>query len=158
MLLLQPPTQATKESTALPFKAYEPTIEIKDRRSRPVFVEASYTIETGEAERIAVDWTARGGEGGSTRKPKYLTYLHVWINSIVPLVLSNLQSQRAAVQMLHDRIQLLVQYVTSVIAGIFLCHRLTMISQTTSRQSQPRPFSTSFLVSITFITPCFRRF
>lgn len=68
ILLLLQPTADTKESPALPFKAYEPTVEIKDRKSRSVFVEASYIIETGEAERIAVDWTARGGEGGSTRK------------------------------------------------------------------------------------------
>ncbi|KIJ38418.1 hypothetical protein M422DRAFT_210832 [Sphaerobolus stellatus SS14] len=96
LLLLQPTTKETKESTALPFKAYEPTIEIRDRKSRSVFVEASYVVETGEAERIAVDWTARGGEGGST-------------------VLSQLQTQRAAVKMLHDRIQLLVSYVASII-------------------------------------------
>ncbi|GJJ09599.1 hypothetical protein Clacol_003822 [Clathrus columnatus] len=98
LLLLQPPTKDTRESPALPFKAYEPTIEIKDRKSRSVFVEASYVIETGEAERIAVDWTARGGEGGST-------------------LLSNLQTQRAAIKMLYDRIQILVSYVASVIAG-----------------------------------------
>lgn len=52
---------------ALPFKAYEPTIEIRDRSSRNVFVEASYSVETGEAERIAVDWSAKGGEGGTSR-------------------------------------------------------------------------------------------
>lgn len=51
---------------ALPFKAYEPTIEIRDRKSRSVFIEASYKVETGEAERIAVDWTAKGGGGGSS--------------------------------------------------------------------------------------------
>ena len=32
---------------------------------------------------------------------------------------SHLQSQRAAVKMLHDRILLLVEYVTEVIAGWF---------------------------------------
>jgi hypothetical protein len=47
-------------------KAYEPTIEIRERSSRAVFVEAAYSVETGEAERIAVDWTAKGGAGGTS--------------------------------------------------------------------------------------------
>lgn len=36
------------------------------------------------------------------------------------VVLSHLQTQRAAVKMLHDRIQVLVSYVESVIAGMYL--------------------------------------
>ncbi|KAF8528077.1 COP9 signalosome subunit 6 [Hysterangium stoloniferum] len=98
LLLLQPSTKDTQDAPGLPFKAYEPTLEIRDRKSRAVFIEAPYVVETGEAERIAVDWTARGGEGGSS-------------------LLSHMQTQRAAVSMLHDRIQVLVAYVTSVIAG-----------------------------------------
>ena len=31
-----------------------------------MFIEAPYNVETGEAERIAVDWTARGGGGGTS--------------------------------------------------------------------------------------------
>ena len=42
---------------------YEPIVEIRDRAARTVYVEVPEKIETGEAERIAVDWTARGGEG-----------------------------------------------------------------------------------------------
>lgn len=53
-------------SQNLPFKAYEQTFEIKDRTSRSVFVEAAYNVETGEAERIAVDWTAKGGGTGTS--------------------------------------------------------------------------------------------
>ena len=52
----------------LPIKAYEPTVEIRDRSSRSVYIEAPFTVETGEAERIAVDTTARGGEGGTSRR------------------------------------------------------------------------------------------
>ncbi|KDQ54790.1 hypothetical protein JAAARDRAFT_134778 [Jaapia argillacea MUCL 33604] len=102
LLLLTPsfpslPTKAITNQT-LPFKAFEPTIEIRDRKTRSVYVEAAYSVETGEAERIAVDWTARGGEGGTSLE-------------------SHLQTQRAAVKMLHDRILVLVQYVADVIAG-----------------------------------------
>ncbi|KAI0095258.1 COP9 signalosome subunit 6 [Irpex rosettiformis] len=105
LLILQPSTVFAHASTtsdglqtSLPFKAFEPTIEIRDRKSRSVFIEASFKIETGEAERIAVDWTARGGSGDTSLE-------------------SHLQTQRAAVKMLHDRIVLLVRYVTAVVAG-----------------------------------------
>lgn len=52
----------------LPFKAFEPSIEIRDRKSRSVYIEVPYNVETGEAERIAVDWTARGGGSGTSCK------------------------------------------------------------------------------------------
>lgn len=32
-----------------------------------MFIEVPYNVETGEAERIAVDWTARGGGSGTSR-------------------------------------------------------------------------------------------
>ncbi|KAG1783707.1 maintenance of mitochondrial structure and function-domain-containing protein [Suillus placidus] len=102
LLVLQPSTITSSSSDitgqTLPFKAYEPTIEIRDKKTRSVFIEVPYKVETGEAERIAVDWTAKGG-GGSTSLE------------------SHLQAQRAAVKMLHERILVLVQYVTNVIAG-----------------------------------------
>ncbi|KAE9392708.1 hypothetical protein BT96DRAFT_830258 [Gymnopus androsaceus JB14] len=70
LLLLQPSTtlvgSADGTSQNLPFKAYEQTFEMKDRTSRSVFVEAAYNVETGEAERIAVDWTAKGGGSGTS--------------------------------------------------------------------------------------------
>ncbi|KAH7914473.1 maintenance of mitochondrial structure and function-domain-containing protein [Hygrophoropsis aurantiaca] len=102
LLVLQPSSIASKSSDitgqTLPFKAYEPTIEIRDKKTRSVFIEAVYKVETGEAERIAVDWTAKGGGGGTSLE-------------------SHLQTQRAAVKMLHERILVLVQYVTDVLAG-----------------------------------------
>ncbi|KAJ3764293.1 maintenance of mitochondrial structure and function-domain-containing protein [Lentinula raphanica] len=102
LLILQPSSNLVGSSDGvsqnLPFKAYEQTIEIKDRTSRSVFVEAPYNVETGEAERIAVDWTAKGGGTGTSLE-------------------SHLQTQRAAVKMLHDRISVLIHYVTSVVAA-----------------------------------------
>lgn len=117
LLILQPSTvYVTDSGQSLPFKAYEPTIEIRDRKTRAVFIEASFTVETGEAERIAVDWTARGGSGGTSCECRISTYLCQFV-TYTDLVESHLQTQRAAVKMLHDRILLLVQYVTEVIAG-----------------------------------------
>ncbi|KAH7929389.1 Mov34-domain-containing protein [Leucogyrophana mollusca] len=102
LLVLQPssiaPTSSDITGQTLPFKAYEPTIEIRDKKTRSVFIEAAYKVETGEAERIAVDWTAKGGGGGTTLE-------------------SHLQTQRAAVKMLHERILVLVQYVANVVSG-----------------------------------------
>ena len=71
LLLLLQPSGATISAAALnnqilPFKAYEPSIEIRDRKSRQVYIEVPFNVETGEAERIAVDWTARGGGGGTS--------------------------------------------------------------------------------------------
>jgi hypothetical protein len=75
LLLLQPSSSVSSSSDitgqTLPFKAYEPSVEIRDKKTRSVFIEAPYKVETGEAERIAVDWTAKGG-GGST-SCEYLT-------------------------------------------------------------------------------------
>ncbi|KAJ7899965.1 hypothetical protein B0H14DRAFT_2671666 [Mycena olivaceomarginata] len=89
LLILQPSITLVASSDVnaqnLPFKAYEPSIELRDRKSRSVFIEVPYNVETGEAERIAVDWTARGGGSGTSLE-------------------SHLQTQRAAVKMLHDRI------------------------------------------------------
>ncbi|CAA7258755.1 unnamed protein product [Cyclocybe aegerita] len=103
LLLMLTPTLALVSSAdvnaqTLPFKAYEPTIELRDRKSRSVYIEVPYNVETGEAERIAVDWTARGGGSGTSLE-------------------SHLQTQRSAVKMLHERILVLVKYVTDVIAG-----------------------------------------
>lgn len=55
------------ENQPLPIKVYEPTVEIRERKSRSMFIEVGYKIETGEAERIAVDWTAKGGARGGSR-------------------------------------------------------------------------------------------
>ncbi|KAG6381380.1 maintenance of mitochondrial structure and function-domain-containing protein [Boletus reticuloceps] len=102
LLLLQPSSSVSSASDitgqTLPFKAYEPSVEIRDKKTRSVFIEAPYKVETGEAERIAVDWTAKGGGGNTSLE-------------------SHLQAQRAAVKMLHERILVLVQYVTNVLAG-----------------------------------------
>lgn len=69
LLILQPNTSAAAlSSQTLPLKVYEPTIDFREGSSRAVFVEAPFNVETGEAERIAVDWTARGGEGGTSRE------------------------------------------------------------------------------------------
>ncbi|KAI0274854.1 COP9 signalosome subunit 6 [Gloeopeniophorella convolvens] len=128
LLILQPTAAlggANIASGHLPLKAYEPTIEIRDRSSRSVYIEAPFNVETGEAERIAVDTTARGGEGGTSLE-------------------SHLQTQRAAVKMLHDRILILVQYVRDVIAGTAQKDHATMRSLAALLASLPASDSQGF--------------
>lgn len=68
LLLILSPQSIVTGGQNLPITVYEPIVEIKDRHTRTVFIEVPEKIETGEAERIAVDWTAKGGEGNSNRE------------------------------------------------------------------------------------------
>lgn len=54
-----------QQQQQLPLTLYEPTLGLGT--SRAMLVRVEYSVETGEAERIAVDWTAKGGEGGGSR-------------------------------------------------------------------------------------------
>lgn len=57
-LLMSPSSIAAKASTNLPVKIYEFAVA---STSSAEFAEVDYVIETGEAERIAVDGAAIGG-------------------------------------------------------------------------------------------------
>ena len=57
----------------LPIKVYEPTMDFHGGKARAVYIEVPYNVETGEAERIAVDWTARGGGSGTSRTWWWIT-------------------------------------------------------------------------------------
>lgn len=121
MLILQPNLAIVSSSDVnaqtLPFKAYEPTIELRERTSRSVYIEVPYNVETGEAERIAVDYTAKGGGSGTSRK-SYCFLTHLKADLTYFSVESHLQTQRSAVKMLHERILVLLKYVTDVVAGL----------------------------------------
>ncbi|KAJ6574707.1 COP9 signalosome subunit 6 [Mycena capillaripes] len=129
LLILQPSISLVASSDVnaqtLPFKAFEPTIELRDRKSRSVFIEVPYNVETGEAERIAVDWTARGGGSGTSLE-------------------SHLQTQRAAVKMLHERIMVLVKYVADVVAGQAQKDHATLRSLSALIASLPATENTAF--------------
>jgi len=55
LLLILSPQSIVTGGQNLPVTVYEPIVEIKDRHTRTMFVEVPEKIETGEAERIAVD-------------------------------------------------------------------------------------------------------
>lgn len=56
----------TDESGGLPLKVYEAAIEGDEGNAQ--FAELAYGIETGEAERIAVDGVSRGTDDDSAGK------------------------------------------------------------------------------------------
>ncbi|KAF8307468.1 hypothetical protein DL93DRAFT_2088011 [Clavulina sp. PMI_390] len=98
LFLILSPQSIVTGGQKLPIMVYEPIQEMKEGSARTVFIEVPEKIETGEAERIAVDWTAKGGEGSSS-------------------LASYLQTQRSAIKMLYERIKILVDYVAGVVAG-----------------------------------------
>ena len=56
----------TDESGGLPLKVYEAAVGADDSTAK--FAELAYGIETGEAERIAVDGVSRGTDDDSAGK------------------------------------------------------------------------------------------
>ncbi|CAG8440894.1 8055_t:CDS:2 [Acaulospora morrowiae] len=137
-------------SKNLPITVYESIIDIIDGQAHTLFIKSQYKIETGEAERIAVDHVAHtvlgeGGEGSS--------------------LIAHLTTQRNAIQMLHTRIKLLHQYldltnsnqapvdhdILRQIAG--LCNRLPTIDSLDFKQEFLTEYNdvllTSYLATIT---------
>lgn len=73
------------------------------------------------------------------------------------LVESHLQTQRSAVKMLHERILVLIKYVTDVIAGMFSDTGTTLLSHIISRDRQIRPNHFAVLGCSPGIATCFRK-
>ncbi|KGB76050.1 COP9 signalosome complex subunit 6 [Cryptococcus deuterogattii R265] len=99
IFLLFDPSPAS-DSQALPLKIYESatvTDTTGETSEEGKFVELEYGIETGEAERIAVDGVAKGGTGEEDTAVAHLT------------------TQRNAIKMMYDRIEILLKYITGVV-------------------------------------------
>ena len=98
----------THEESGLPLKIYEGARAGDDDINK--FAEVPYGVETGEAERIAVDGVSRGTDNDSAGKRSLYTG-----GRADRVVVSNLTTQRNAIQMLHERITVLLQYVIGVV-------------------------------------------
>ncbi|GAA5949582.1 hypothetical protein JCM10213_002608 [Rhodosporidiobolus nylandii] len=97
------PASSASTGKDLPVTVYESIVELVDNEPQPVFVPAAYEIETGEAERVAVDHVSKeveGGEGGASSS-----------------LLAALATQRSALSMLSDRISVVLTYLRGVTAG-----------------------------------------
>lgn len=91
----------------LPVSIYESELHVIDGIPQLIFVRASYTIETVEAERISVDHVAhlKPSDGGSaaTQLAAHLTGIH------------------SAIKMLHSRIKVLHHYLLAMQKGDVPC-------------------------------------
>ncbi|KAG1138499.1 hypothetical protein G6F37_008748 [Rhizopus arrhizus] len=100
------PAALVNGTKQFPIEIYEPMMDMVDGNyTRLVFIKTSYKLETGEAERIAIDHVA---------KPSSTTSDTSLGNALV----SHLTTQRNAIAMLHSRIQFLHDYLQDVKSGL----------------------------------------
>ncbi|GJJ77632.1 COP9 signalosome complex subunit 6 [Entomortierella parvispora] len=95
------PNEISTPAHSLPITVYESIVDIVDNQPQPMFIKAAYKVETGEAERIAVDHVAHAAthqEGESS-------------------LVSHLSGQQNAIKMLHTRIKLLHEYLQDSVQG-----------------------------------------
>ncbi|CEH19101.1 COP9 signalosome, subunit CSN6 [Ceraceosorus bombacis] len=78
-------------------------LEVATGEPSIVFVPAKYELRTGEAERIAVDYTSRPAESSSDGSESRLV--------------ATLKTQHSAISMLAERIQTVHGYVQGILAG-----------------------------------------
>ncbi|GAA5979722.1 hypothetical protein JCM10908_003020 [Rhodotorula pacifica] len=93
----------SSEEKDLPLAIYESVVELVSGEAKPTFVPVPYEVVTGEAERVAVEGVSKpeaGADGGAQG------------NLIVAL-----STQRNALQMLSDRVALIVQYLDALSRG-----------------------------------------
>ncbi|GAA6060312.1 hypothetical protein JCM10212_002953 [Sporobolomyces blumeae] len=96
-------------SKDLPVTVYETVLEPSDKgEPEPVFVKVEYDVETGEAEKVAVDEVSKvhqddaasaGGSGNTAS------------------LVATLASQRNALSMLSSRVALIIQYLEALSTG-----------------------------------------
>ncbi|KAF8931463.1 maintenance of mitochondrial structure and function-domain-containing protein [Dissophora ornata] len=118
------PNEIPTPARSLPITVYESIVDIVDNQPQPMFIKAAYKVETGEAERIAVDHVAHAAthqEGESS-------------------LIAHLSGQQNAIKMLDTRIKLLHEYLNDSVQGRVpkdhdlerqissLCNRLPTIS------------------------------
>ncbi|ETS63887.1 hypothetical protein PaG_02210 [Moesziomyces aphidis] len=88
---------------ALPIRVYESVVEVVQGETASFFVPAGYKIETGEAERIAVDHASKAGaESGQDQEST---------------MLASMQAQHSAIGKLNDRIVQVLSYLRAIQDG-----------------------------------------
>ncbi|KAI8075409.1 putative COP9 signalosome, subunit CSN6 [Gilbertella persicaria] len=105
-LQLDPNTLTTSGGVKeFPVDIYESIMDIVNERTRLAFIKADYKVETGEAERIAVDHVAKPSSSSAE-------------TGLGSTLISHLTTQRNAIAMLHTRIQFLLQYLEDIASGV----------------------------------------
>jgi len=96
-LLLDPDTRPGSQN--LPIVVLETTVKVVDEKPRIVFTKVPYSIETTEAERIAVDHVANVSTGGRS------------------MLTSHLSTLQSAIKMLNLRLKIITRFVQETKAG-----------------------------------------
>ncbi|PWN50259.1 hypothetical protein IE53DRAFT_387440 [Violaceomyces palustris] len=105
MMQLRPTNTALEEAEKageLPINVYESVVELVKGETKTFFLETRYRIETGEAERIAVDHTSQAVAGTSEESS----------------LIGHLKAHLSAIIKLHERILLIKDYVQDVRKGL----------------------------------------
>ncbi|KAJ3072228.1 COP9 signalosome complex subunit 6 [Podochytrium sp. JEL0797] len=87
----------------LPLNVYESVLDLEGAGNVMKFAKSKYRIETGEAERIALDHVARVSNAETERGSS---------------MVANLTGQRNAIKMLHSRVFILKAYLRDVENGV----------------------------------------
>ncbi|PWZ01369.1 Mov34-domain-containing protein [Testicularia cyperi] len=95
--------QEADRNGELPIKVYESVVELIHGEATSFFVPATYRIDTGEAERIAIDHASKAGAGSGADAES--------------TVLTGIQTQHSAISKLGDRISQVLKYLESVRSG-----------------------------------------
>ncbi|KAJ3219193.1 hypothetical protein HDU67_002189 [Dinochytrium kinnereticum] len=101
-LFLQLNPLMTAVTRDVPISLYESVIDIVDGQPQLKFVASSFTIETGEAERIAVAHVAHQSNADASNEST---------------LISHLSTKRNAIKMLQSRLQILAAYIEDVENG-----------------------------------------
>eukprot|EP01114_Cavostelium_apophysatum_P005524 TRINITY_DN1668_c0_g1_i3.p1 TRINITY_DN1668_c0_g1~~TRINITY_DN1668_c0_g1_i3.p1 ORF type:complete len:322 (-),score=88.50 TRINITY_DN1668_c0_g1_i3:78-1043(-) len=102
-LVLDPVACGRKTTKELPISIYESELHIIDDKPTNLFVKVPYKIETGEAERIAVDHVAKITPSGGNSEHSQLS-AHLW-------------GLHNAIHMLSMRVKVLLQYLEAAKSG-----------------------------------------
>jgi len=138
-LLLDPDTKPGSQN--LPIQMCETTVKVVDEKPRIVFAKIPYSIETTEAERIAVDHVANVSTGGRS------------------MLTSHLSTLQSAIKMLNMRVKIITRFVQETKAGKIprdegllrsinaLCHLLPAIDTDKFKEDFLTEYNDSLLVT-----------
>ncbi|GAA5870823.1 hypothetical protein JCM16303_001596 [Sporobolomyces ruberrimus] len=106
-LQLSSSTSNSQSSKDLPLTIYETVLEPRENgEPEPTFVKVEYEIETGEAEKVAVDEVSQVQD--DSKNPS---------NSTASALIATLSSQRNALSMLSSRVVQITTYLSAVSQG-----------------------------------------
>ncbi|KAI8921061.1 COP9 signalosome complex subunit 6-like protein [Powellomyces hirtus] len=143
-LFLQLDPTSPPDAKDFPISIYESIMDIVGGQAQLLFLKSEYKIETGEAERIAVDHVAHATNATAGKGSALITHL---------------VSQRNAITMLHSRTRILHAYVSDAQKGLVprdhnimrqissLCNRLPTVDNPEFREEFLTDYNDVLLMS-----------